>query len=225
MTKTKNIHVTLDGINYESLKTLQEIKTLTDNDLLEYLCSSKNDEEAYNEFVNRYIKDCGAICEKLCKRRRLDSHIGVQILSDTFEKVRRYKSYKRLETTNLDERKAILAFLYRIALNLFNDHYNQTKKSNEPYSTYFDDFVITTVEPANSLSQKEFAAQILKSLNKNEQTVMLTDFEYKKHYKYLPDWVIEKLSTELSVKPDTIRKIRERAIVKVKTAIDKYNEQ
>lgn|GEM_PF-2108657 len=225
MTILKLLDVTLDSINYKSLKTTQEIKTLTDNDLLEYICSGYGDEVAYNEFVNRYIKDCQDVCERICHRRRLDSHIGVQIVTDTFEKVRRYKSYKRPATNNSDERKAIMAFLYRISLNLFNDHYNQTKKNSEPHSTYFDDLAANAVDSTNSLLQKEFATQILKSLNTKEQTVMLTDLEYKKHHKYLPDEIVEKLSIELKVKPDTIRKIRERAISKVKKAIEEYNEQ
>lgn len=224
MTKQRERNVTHDGINYKSLKTSQEIRTLTDNDLLEYICFSKDDEVAYCEFVNRFIKDCQSICEKLCARRRLDNHIGLQIASDTFEKVRRYKSYKK-PVGCLDEKKAIIGFLYKIALNLFNDHYNKAKRGNEPHSTYFDTFTANTTDLTDSLLKKEITAQIFKKLNEKERTVILIDFEYKKHHKYLPDSIIEKLATELNVKPATIRKIRERAILKVQKAIDEYNEQ
>jgi hypothetical protein len=53
---------------------------------------------------------------------------------------------------------------------------------------------------------------------------VLRDVEYKRHHKYLPDDVNESLSKELCIKKDTIRKIRERAIKKIKNAIDEINK-
>jgi DNA-directed RNA polymerase sigma subunit (sigma70/sigma32) len=52
----------------------------------------------------------------------------------------------------------------------------------------------------------------------------LADLEYKRHYKYLPDDVIDGLATELNIKRDTVRKIRERAIEKIKDAINEINQ-
>ena len=65
---------------------------------------------------------------------------------------------------------------------------------------------------------------ILKKLNKKEQTVILTDIEHKKFQKYLPDDVTEDLTLKLGIKKETVRKIRERAIVKIKEAINEFNE-
>lgn len=189
------------------------------------MCSSNGDEVAYSEFVNRYIKDCEIICNKICRYRRLDNHVGLQIVTDTFEKLRLYKSWKSSEASNKDERKAITGFLFRIALNLFNDYYNKTKKDSEPYSTYFDD-LSQEIYSVNDLREKKaITERILKKLNANERVVLTTDIEYKRHHKYLPDKIVEKLSGDLKVKPATIRKIRERAINKVKKAIDEYNQQ
>lgn len=59
----------------------------------------------------------------------------------------------------------------------------------------------------------------------NERRVILTDLEYKKHHKYLPDDITEQLSKELGVKKDTVREIREPAIEKIKSWIDEINRQ
>jgi hypothetical protein len=70
---------------------------------------------------------------------------------------------------------------------------------------------------------KELTLHAFKRLSLREQKVILADIEYKRHYKYLPDDVTDKLATELKVKKDTIRKIRERAKTKIKKAIDEFN--
>ena len=67
--------------------TSQEILQLSDADLLEYICTTDYGEVAYHEFVNRYIKDVVDICKDLCKWRKLDEQMGVQIAHDAFEKV------------------------------------------------------------------------------------------------------------------------------------------
>ena len=65
---------------------------------------------------------------------------------------------------------------------------------------------------------------ILKKLNPKERKVLIKDIEYKRHQKYLPNDVIISLALELNVKRDTVRKIRERAIEKIKKAIDEINQ-
>jgi len=62
-------------------------------------------------------------------------------------------------------------------------------------------------------------------LNFKEQRVILTDLEYKRHHKYLPDDVIDTLAKQLNIKKDTVRKIRERAIEKIKKAIYEINKE
>jgi hypothetical protein len=49
--------------------------------------------------------------------------------------------------------------------------------------------------------------------------------EYKRHQHYLPDEVVSKLCEELNVKEATIRKLRERAIAKIKKEINVINGQ
>jgi 5S rRNA maturation endonuclease (ribonuclease M5) len=60
-------------------------------------------------------------------------------------------------------------------------------------------------------------------LNKKEQVVILTDIDYKRGRKYLPPDVNELLATKINVKLATVRKIRERAVKKIKLAIDEIN--
>lgn len=207
--------------------TSQHILQLSDADLLEYICTTDNGEVAYQEFVNRYIKEVGEICKKLCKWRKLDEHIGLQITHDAFEKVRRLKSYRK-DTSRSNEKKAILGFFYIVCLNLFNDYYNKQKNKGEYVSqpNYFDQISESLKDkPQSNEERKEITAKILKKLNQKEIRVITVDIEYKRHQKYLPDEVISLLCEELNVKEAGIRKIRERAITKIKKEIDVINGQ
>ncbi len=169
-----------------------------------------------------------AECERLCRSRKLDRHIGTQIVHDTFEKVRHHKTFREEEIKVPDSRTGILVYLIRISVNLFNDHHRKLKKENAQvnHKTYFDDLIGPTEinnDPSRLKQIKDLTVKIFKSLNAKEQKVVLADIENKKHHKYLPDDVSDQLAQSLNIKKDTVRKIRERAIQKIKTAIDEFN--
>lgn len=89
--------------------------------------------------------------------------------------------------------------------------------------------ILESVDPtASSIeslkNKKDLAVFIFCKLNSKEKRIILTDLKYKRHHKYLPDTVIEELARELSLKPASIRKARERAIEKIKKAIDEINQ-
>lgn len=209
--------------------SLDKTKLLTDLELLCHLCSVEDDEDAYNEFVRRFYDEIRAECENRCKARKLDKHIGIQIAHETFEKVRRHKTFREDEIKIADSRKGIFAYLVRISVNLFNDYHRREKKQSDQvnHKTYFDDLIGTAEvkkDPARLKQIKDLALEIFKRLNQREQKVVLADTEYKKHHRYLPDDVTERLAAELGVQKNTIRKIRERAIQKIKTAINEFNQ-
>jgi DNA-directed RNA polymerase specialized sigma24 family protein len=202
------------------------IRLLGDTKLLELLCSETNDSSLYEEFVNRFLPDLKRECEKICKTRKLDPHIGIQISHEVLERVRKYKSFKRDKIHLKDDRKAIIVYLFRIATCLFNDHYRSQKKSLQEHRTYFDDLSDLASSRSNPIilnNQQEIAIKLFRKLNKNEQIVVLKDLEYKRNYKYLPDDVTESLAEQLGLKKDTIRKIRKRAIQKIKDLINGLN--
>jgi RNA polymerase sigma factor (sigma-70 family) len=204
-------------------------KLLSDLELLCHLCTVEDDKEAYDEFVRRFYGDVRAECERRCKAQKLDLHIGVQVAHDTFENVRRYKTFRQDEIRIANSRKAILAYLIRIAVNLFNDHHRREKKQKEQihHKSYFDDLLgemDKRNDPARLKQIKDITFQIFKSLNQREQKVVLADTEHKKHQKYLPDNVTERMAAEMGIKKDTVRKIRERAIKKIKTPINEFNK-
>lgn len=158
-------------------------------------------------------------------RRKLDPHIGTQIAHECFEKVRKYKTFKVDEVKIKDCRKAVMAYLYRIIQNLFNDYQRsaERKESVVVNKSYFDGLLEDKSvgdDPERLQQVKKKAVDVLSSLSPREQKVILTDLEYKRSQKYLPDDVIELLAAEFGVKKDTIRKIRERAIQKIKNAIN-----
>jgi DNA-directed RNA polymerase specialized sigma24 family protein len=203
-----------------------DIRILGDTKLLELLCSETDDSLLYKEFVHRFLPDLKTECEKVCKARKLDRHIGIQISHEVLERVRKYKSFKRDKIHLKDDRKAIIVYLFRIAVSLFNDHHRSQKKSLQEHRTYFDDLSDLASSRPNPIilkDQLEIATKLFRKLNKNEQIVVLKDLEYKRNYKYLPDDVTESLAEQLGVEKDTIRKIRKRAIQKIKDLINGLN--
>lgn len=200
---------------------------LNDLALLEQLCSSDDDTDLYGEFVKRFITDLTSHCADVCKKRKLEHHIGKQIAHETFSNVRKYKSFKTDGIKIPNSRAAILVYLKRISINLFNDFHNETKKKGVTHKSYFDDILEANENALDVIglkNKKDFALFIFNKLNKKEQTVILADIEHKKFQKYLPDDITEDLSLELNVKKETIRKIRERAIEKINKAINEFNE-
>lgn len=207
------------------MAALPNLFQLSDTDLLARLCSEDEDIDLYHEFVKRLLPELLAECERICRRRKLNQYIGTQIAHECFEKVRKYKSFKIDQVKITPSRKAILAYLYRICVNLFNDHQRseERKQSTVLNKTYFDNLLEDTSHeqnPEKIHKLKERTLNVFKKLTPREQRVIITDLEYKRSHKYLPDDVNESLATELKVKKDTIRKIRERAIQKLKAAIN-----
>ncbi len=126
--------------------------------------------------------------------------------------------------------EGILVYLYRISRNLFNDWHNKEKKAKQEYvcKSYFEDLAESLAVPDTPdvlKWKRDVTLMIFKKLNQKEQAVVLADIDHKKHGVYLPDEITENLSFSLDVKKDTIRKIRERAIVKIKKTINEINQQ
>jgi DNA-directed RNA polymerase specialized sigma24 family protein len=206
----------------------KEITKLSDVILLESLCSQTDDKQLYVEFTSRFLPELTSECEKICATRKLHKHIGIQIAHDTLEKVRKYKTFKKDGIKAPTTRQGILLYLFRISTNLFNDHYNKAKalESRVLHKTYFDellDFEHAEVDVVKLKNTKEIAVKLFSCLNEKEKKVIITDIDYKKFNKYLPDDVNQKLAIELNVKSETIRKIRERAITKLKKALYDFN--
>lgn len=207
-----------------------QTKLLSDVDLFVALCNHPDNHEYYSELVRRFLPDVLEECKRKCKNNKVDWHIGQDIAHKTMENARKYGTFvERKEIKN--PRKAILVYLFKISTNLFNDHYRKKKRDQEQqttlHRTYFQDIIETgqyEQDPEKLLKIKDYAVYILSQLNKKEKAVVLKDIEYKKHYRYLPDEVTEELAEELGVQKATIRKIRERAIAKIKKAINEINQ-
>ena len=220
--------VTLRGIlNRSSLITNSQLDLISDLDLLELFCSDEVGDELYEELLKRFLAEVTGECARVCERRKLDPHIGNQIAHETFERLRKYKSFKADQIKIADQHRAVLVYLYRIATSLFNSYHAAEKEKTTVNRSYFDD-ILDSIEysPAEVRAlkrKKDIAVIIFKKLNFKEQKIILADLEYKRHRKYLPDDVTEALAQELNVKKDTVRKIRERAIEKIKNAIDEIN--
>ncbi|RPG36003.1 MAG: sigma-70 family RNA polymerase sigma factor [Muricauda sp. TMED12] len=202
-----------------------KIIELDDINLLEFVCESNSD-EAYQEFVNRYYHDVLEQCIIKCKSRNIDIHIGKQIAHDVFERVRKYKSFDKSKLNGENPRKAITGWLYRFIIRLFYDYHNTQKNNEVPINSYFDDLAAEAgdIDVESLAFKRDLSVIIFGKLNKKEKEVILTDLEYKRGQKYLPDDVNESLANRLGVKKPTVRKIRERAIKKIKLALDEIKQ-
>lgn len=213
----------------ENLALNSPLRMLNDLDLLVALCSEQDDNLLYAEFVNRFHEELQEECVQICKKRKLDNHVGMQIAHDVFEKLRRYKSFKKDEVKITSSHKGILVYLFKIARNLFNDWYHKEKKARELHlnKNYFDE-IQESLHPPEGIDQllwkKEISLKIFNKLNAKEKAVLLADLDHKKEQRYLPDEIIDMLSESLGVQKASIRKIRERAIHKIKIAIDEINQ-
>jgi len=112
------------------------LNMLSDMELLSLLCSSKDDNELYENFVGRFLPDVQKECKRICERRKLDPHVGLQIAHETFERLRKYKSFRQDEIKLPNERRAILVYLYRFCVRLFNTYQQNEHKEEINHKSY-----------------------------------------------------------------------------------------
>jgi len=185
-----------------------------------------DDKQAYEEFVQRFLPTVKDECLTKCKLRKIDQQVGQQIAHDTFEKIRKSKSFDREKLNGNESNSSIKGWLYRISTNLFYDYHNSQKVENQLCESYFDDllFIANEMDVDSLREKRDIAVKIIAKLSPKEREVVLTDFEYKRSHKYLPEEVNDSLANRIGVKKASIRKIRERAIFKLKQAIDEINK-
>ncbi len=201
---------------YEQVESIELLELIRDS----------NDNEAYKEFVQRFLPIVKDQCLTKCKLRKLDKSIGMQIAHDTLEKTRKSKSFKKEKLNGSDSKSKITGWLFRISSNLFYDYHNSQKCNDHVYDFYIDELFLKANElNVISLAEKrDISIKILKKLNPKEREVVITDIEYKRSHKYLPEDVNESLANRIGVKKSSIRKIRERAVMKLNNAIDEINK-
>lgn len=153
------------------METSIHLSKLSDTELLTALCSQDQDEGLYNNFMQRFWIDLEKECTNICLKRKIDSQVGQQIVQETFERVRKYKSFKTDAIKLPDGRKAILVYLFRIANRLFNNHYARQGKLEIVHKTYFEDIaadIKVNIDAKDLKSKKELSIALLKKLNHNE---------------------------------------------------------
>lgn len=199
-------------------------KHLSDYELLD-LIKENQDDSAYNEFVNRYYDFVKDACINKCELRKIDAHVGKQIAHETFERVKSTKSFKKEKLNGCDSNSGIKGWLYRISSNLFYDYHNSLKEEDTNKPFYLDEIIEEAkgIDIEDLAAKRDLTMQIIKKLNQKEIEVVCTDLEHKRCKKYLPDEVNEALANRLGVKKGSVRKIRERAVKKLKAAIDEIN--
>jgi len=208
------------------LRAQAQFENLSDVELMDALCSTGDDQLLYNELVRRFHPELKQLCLNKCKLMSLDPHIGEQIAHEVFERLRRYKSFKKDNIRAQEGHAAVKSYMARCATRLFLNYFDEQKRKEELPDSYFTELraEACATDPVRLLEIKEKTAQTFKKLTDREKAVVIADLEYKKHTKYLPDDVVSDLSKRLGVKPDTIRKLRQTAKQKLQQAFDEINE-
>jgi DNA-directed RNA polymerase specialized sigma24 family protein len=144
---------------------------ISDLELLHILCTSDDDQAPYSEFVRRFLPEVKENCKRKCELQKLDLHIGGGIAHEVFDRVRRYKSFKKDRIRVADEHAAVLAYLTKIAGRLFLDHFRQEKRKEEVHETYFDELrqEAKSIDPTRLKDIKNISEGIFKKLNNKEQ--------------------------------------------------------
>ena len=140
------------------------------------LCSSNDDDALYEHFVGRFLPDVQKECKRICENRKIDPHVGLQIAHETFERLRKYKSFKTDEIKLPNERKAILVYLYRFCIRLFDTYHKKAEKSEVNFKSYFDDILSPQEKRSADIKslkeKKDLAVLIMENLNPKERKII-----------------------------------------------------
>jgi RNA polymerase sigma factor (sigma-70 family) len=208
------------------------ISAESDTGLLALMAKRESDElwaeQAYREFHARHCDYVYGICRKVAKELRGEAWVE-DTFSDTFT-----KAYLRADTFKLEpgvtgeaERLRVRGWLGKIAEN----HLRQILSKRLPEHTADESFWATIegkiaeksshAQPSNSDYHQRLQRIIaaLSTLTDREQHVIRVTFQYYRlgeKFQRLPNDVASDLAAALGTTPENLRKIRERALKKLK---------
>lgn len=213
-----------------------DVRGDADEDLLVYVGWKADHREtakaACDEFYRRHLKYVYAVID-----RAYGSELGkdgvVDMVTDTFVRVfERAHTYKPCGEKDPDrQRRNALAWVSAIALNLCRDHFrdpdtrhvlvDEWSDSTEPEARS-DDYV----EPEFS-GELKCIHEAMEKLSEREQTIVRVTMDYWKpgsEHQRLPNEVAEELARTFEITSDNLRKIRERALKKIRFSVDECKQ-
>jgi RNA polymerase sigma factor (sigma-70 family) len=203
-----------------------------DEDLLVYVGWKAEHPELANaacdEFYRRHLKYVYAVID-----RAYGSELGtdgvVDMVTDTFLRVyERASTYQPCGEKDPDrQRRNALAWVSTIALNLCKDHF----RNPDTQIVLVDEWSDAT-DPAARSEQYIAPAldgdlkcihEAMEKLSEREQAILRVTMDYWKpgsEHQRLPNDVAEELARTFDITSDNLRKIRERALRKLRASVD-----
>jgi len=212
-----------------------DVRGDSDEDLLVYVGWKAEHLELANaacdEFYRRHLKYVYAVID-----RAYGSELGkegvVDMVTETFLRVyERASTYQPCGANDPDrQRRNALAWVSTIALNLCKDHF----RNPETQIVLVDEWSTETEPEARCEHYAEPALdgelkcihEAMERLSEREQTILRVTMNYWKpgsEHQRLPNDVAEELARTFHITSDNLRKIRERALRKLRASVDECN--
>lgn len=209
-----------------------DVRDDTDEDLLVYVGWKAEHPElasaACDEFYRRHLKYVYAVID-----RAYGSELGkdgvMDMVTDTFLRVyERAHTYQPCgEKDQGRQRRNALAWVSTIAINLCRDHFrapdtrillvDEWSESTEPLAR--DEEYVDPILTGDLRCIHEAMAK----LSEREQTIVRVTMNYWKpgsEHQRLPNDVVEDLARTFDISSENLRKIRERAMKKIRASVD-----
>lgn len=209
-----------------------DVRGDSDEDLLVYIGWKAEHPELANaacdEFYRRHLKYVYAVID-----RAYGSELGkdgvVDMVADTFLRIyERASTYQPCGETSPDrQRRNALAWVSTIALNLCKDHF----RNPDTRIVLVDEWSETTEPEARSdeYAEPTWDGELkcihaaMEKLSEREQAILRVTMDYWKpgtEHQRLPNDVAESLARTFDITSDNLRKIRERALRKLRASVD-----
>lgn len=201
-----------------------------DETLILYISDREENEriadEAFKEFYQRYSHTLWEICSKICSRL-VEGKGAEDLMSQVFRKV--YYNAASFNsggcTTETAIRKRIKGWLFKIAQNQFRDWIKTDKKkkvdsySPEEFKNYLDDLGGNQEEIIKRSEESIVFEEVWDTMSEREQDVLRLSYLYydvAEDNHRMPSDKVEELAEFHNVTKVYIRKIRQRALEKLK---------
>jgi DNA-directed RNA polymerase specialized sigma24 family protein len=173
----------------------------------------------------------------ICKNWGYDEQIASEIAYKTFERVWKYPTFDKNESTQQDYDKAVCYYLYRIAERLLADYKKIEEGEVSPFSgdeeiVYdfpdIENMHISMERKAILLERYEHINKALSRLSSKHKIIFLTYKQYESEVKdghKLPRKLLKKLRDELDLTQSTIRVYKKEASNEVETYLKVYGSK
>ncbi len=208
----------------------QAAVSYSDEDLLVVISFREQNEveakEAFKVFYDRYYRFLFSLCYNVCKNIEPN---GEDLAKDVF--VNTMMAVYKSSNTYDSSKSKITTWLSRIAkremLDLLNI-LNEKRIGEKQFIPLNKDLAISDKDTEESIEietpQKKALDEALQNLSDKERDVLLTYMMYQEGNKHLPDEVIKVLCDRYETSSINLRKIKQRALEKVKSHIKQHSQ-